>query len=140
MRAIWSLTLRSKQQRRCWKLRILLYTPMKLPEGGKIVGQQIILDSYFFYGSIVHDINYQLLLCFLSYTLQLVTFSGFVYSQDLRTKLQNFRGAVSREIHKVENSRRSGSGTDNIYVPPSYAHWHELQFLQSSKRDSNSNF
>lgn len=37
--------------------------------------------------------------------------------KDVKTKIQNIRNAFRRECKKIENSIRSGSGTEDVYSP-----------------------
>lgn len=37
--------------------------------------------------------------------------------KDVKTKIQNIRNAFRRECKKIENSNRSGSGTEDVYIP-----------------------
>ena len=51
----------------------------------------------------------------------LVAFCKLTYpeadKQFVKKKMQNLRGCFRKELKKVENSKRSGSGTDDIYIP-----------------------
>ncbi|KAJ8964762.1 hypothetical protein NQ314_004653 [Rhamnusium bicolor] len=37
--------------------------------------------------------------------------------KDIKTKIKNLRNAFRKEMKRVENSNRSGAGTDELYTP-----------------------
>ena len=48
---------------------------------------------------------------------------------DLKKKIHSFRTQIGKELRLLEKSRKSGSGTDDVYKP-TYEFFHELLFLQ----------
>ncbi|XP_055384916.1 uncharacterized protein LOC129614366 [Condylostylus longicornis] len=61
--------------------------------------------------------------------------------QEVKTKINNLRSNFNREFKKCEDSKRSGAGVEDIYVPQIY--WYdEMLFLKDciTPRASVSNF
>ena len=51
-----------------------------------------------------------------------------VSAEEMKKKLHSLRTSFGKELNKMEKSRKSGSGTDDVYRP-TYEFYEELKFL-----------
>lgn len=57
---------------------------------------------------------------------------------DVRRKINTLRTNYRKELKKILSSKRSGSGTDEVYKPTSYV-FYALQFLDKFEQPVNEN-
>ena len=64
----------------------------------------------------------------------------FVGIEEVKKKIKNLRTVFTRELRKVEASKRSGAGVDDIYVPK-FKFFKSMMFLQPhiNGKDSKTN-